>query len=103
MKLIDYDKYLEMKEGAYDCSDEISIVDMCKVDAIPVEWIYKWLENIPNNWRGYSDDWNYNIDGEVSHVNVWGKYNIMIPCIGDMLDDWSREVKLVHRGKKWII
>lgn len=91
MKLIDYDKYLELKKGVYDCSDEIGIAEMCKVDAIPIEWIYKWVENIPNNWRGYSDDWNYNIDGEVSHVNVWGKYNIMIPCIGDMLDDWRNE------------
>lgn len=92
MKLIDYDKYLEIKRGAYDCSDEIGIAEMCTVDAIPVEWIYKWLENIPNNWRGYNDDWNYNIDGEVSHVNVRDKYNIIIPCIGDMLDDWFNKL-----------
>lgn len=93
MNLIDYDKYLEMKRVVCDCSDEIGISEMCKVDAIPIEWIYKWLENIPNNWRGYNEDWNYNIDGEVSHVNVRDKYNIIIPCIGDMLDDWFREVK----------
>lgn len=91
MKLVDWDKYLEMKRGVYNCSDEIGIDEMCKVDAIPVEWIYKWLENIPNNWRGYNDDWNYNIDGEISHVNVRGKYNIIIPCIGDMIDDWRNE------------
>ncbi len=91
MKLIDYDKYLEIKRGCCDCSGEVDLADMCKVEAIPVEWIYRWLENIPNNWRGYSDDWNCTINSEVSNVNVRGK-NIIIPCIGDMIDDWFNKL-----------
>ena len=65
-----------------------------KVDGmIPVEWIYKWLENIPNNWRGYADDWNYNIESEVKKIVYKNNTVILLPCITDMLDDWMEENK----------
>ena len=63
------------------------------VEAIPVEWIYKWLENIPNNWRGYADDWNYNIESEVKKIVYKNNTVILLPCITDMLDDWMEENK----------
>ena len=63
------------------------------VKAIPIEWIYKWLENIPNNWRGYADDWNYNIESEVKKIVYKNNTVILLPCITDMLDDWMEENK----------
>lgn len=63
------------------------------VKAIPIEWIYKWLENIPNNQRGYSEDWNYNIEGEVKKIIYKNNTVILLPCITDMLDDWMEENK----------
>lgn len=63
------------------------------VKAIPIEWIYKWLENIPNNWRGYADDWNYNIESEVKKIVYKNNTVVLLPCITDMLDDWMEENK----------
>ena len=72
----------------------LKIIDeLPTVKAIPVEWIYKWLENIPNNWRGYADDWNYNIESEVKKIVYKNNTVILLPCITDMLDDWMEENK----------
>ena len=72
---------------------EEGLNELPTVEAIPVEWIYKWLENIPNNQRGYSEDWNYNIKGEVKKIIYKNNTVILLPCITDMLDDWMEENK----------
>lgn len=82
------DKEELMRALQYDRSQyELGFHDGSK-NSIPIEWIYKWIENIPNNWRGYSEDWNYNIDGEVKKVIYKNNTTILLPCITDMLDDW---------------
>lgn len=106
-RLIDADEALNLIDGetkvetnsnvkAFNDALEVAIqiIDTQKtVEAIPIEWIYKWLENIPNNWRGYADDWNYNIESEVKKIVYKNNTVILLPCITDMLDDWMEENK----------
>lgn len=77
----------------FKCNFKEVLDTLPTVEAIPIEWIYKWLENIPNNWRGYADDWNYNIESEVKKVVYKNNTVILLPCITDMLDDWMEENK----------
>ena len=98
MRLIDADKIIITRQdyvGALTLKERLQrLLDFQPtVKAIPVEWIYKWLENIPKNWRGYADDWNYNIESEVKKIVYKNNTVILLPCITDMLDDWMEENK----------
>lgn len=58
------------------------------MDQIPIEWMYKWIENIPNNWR------EYEVSGQVRKVQYsYDKPAVLIPCITDMIEDWKAENK----------
>lgn len=94
MRLIDADRLKAKITGITKPHEFIEEIDRRPtVEAIPIEWIYKWLENIPNNWRGYADDWNYNIESEVKKIIYKNNTVILLPCITDMLDDWMEENK----------
>ena len=97
MRLIDADAVKDyiLRKGFY-CdteadkeytAEQIDII-FPTVEAIPIHWIYRWVEKIPENWRGYSD---YNITGLVKNLVYKGNPEIPIPSISDMLDDWDNE------------
>ena len=59
------------------------------VDAIPVEWIKKWLNNIANNER-YKNEY-VELTEEVKRIVYRQTMIINLPCISDMLEDWEKE------------
>lgn len=94
MRLIDADK-LKIRNVSADywytvmgvTEDDIDYADT--VDAIPVEWIEKWLENIKNDKR-YKSEY-VELTQDVKRIEYKGTVMIRIPCISDMLEDWKRE------------
>lgn len=59
------------------------------VDAVPIEWIKKWLNNIANNER-YKNEY-VELTEEVKRIVYRQDMIIKIPCISDMLEDWEKE------------
>lgn len=59
------------------------------VDAVPVEWIKKWLNNIANNER-YKNEC-VELTEEVKRIVYRQTMIINLPCISDMLEDWEKE------------
>lgn len=59
-------------------------------EAIPVEWIKKWINNIANNER-YKNDY-VELTEEIKRIVYRQEMMIIrIPCISDMLEDWEKE------------
>lgn len=66
------------------------VVNAPTVEAIPIEWIKKWLNNIANNER-YKNDY-VELTEEVKRIVYRQEMMIIkIPCISDMLEDWKKE------------
>lgn len=76
-------------EYAQGVQDLHKAILKCKIDAIPVEWIRKWLENIKNEKR-YKSEY-VELTQDVKQVVYKGNVLIRIPCISDMLEDWEKE------------
>lgn len=99
MRLIDADKtkyslwgferYTGIDEMPMEYAEEI-IDKQPTVEAIPIEWIKKWLNNIANNER-YKNDY-VELTEEVKRIVYRQEMMIIkIPCISDMLEDWKKE------------
>lgn len=95
MRLIDADELKRWLNGYID-TDNLSPVYMrslidtrSTVDAIPVEWIKKWLNNIANNER-YKNEY-VELTEEVKRIVYRQTMIINMPCISDMLEDWEKE------------
>ena len=107
MRLIDADKLIEIcrkgwklfgreNEKLKHWVDEYDINAQPTVQAIPVEWIERWLNNIENNERYKNED--VELTEEVKRIVYRQTVIIKIPCISDMLEDWRKENEINRRG-----
>lgn len=98
MRLVDADKaennlygftrYTGIDEAPYEHAEAV-ISKLPTIEAIPVEWIEEWLENIKNDKR-YKSEY-VELTKDVKQVEYKGTALIRIPCISDMLEDWEKE------------
>ena len=107
MRLIDADKLIEIcrkgwklfgreNEKLKHWVDEYDINAQPTVQAIPTEWIERWLNNIENNER-YKNEY-VELTEEVKRIVYRQTVIIKIPCISDMLEDWRKENEINRRG-----
>lgn len=94
MRLIDADKlkriYAQSPSAPLPSLVTGSEIDNAPtVEAIPIKWIEKWLENIKND-RRYKSEY-VELTQDVKRVVYKGTVVIRIPCISDMLEDWENE------------
>ena len=76
----------DAEELYYACEYCLALL---KNDAIPVDWIKRWLSNIKNDPR-YKSEYG-ELTGDVKYVSYEGTKVTRIPCISDMLEDWEKE------------
>lgn len=65
-----------------------AIEDTKTVNAIPVDWIKKWLNNIKYDDR-YKSEYVH-LTQDVKRIEYKNTVLIRIPCISDMLEDWEK-------------
>lgn len=72
------------------------ILDAPTVEAIPIEWVERWINNIANDER-YKNEY-VELTEEVKRIVYRQTVIIKIPCISDMLEDWRKESEINRRG-----
>lgn len=87
-RLIDANDVLKLIPSE-EFNSKFAVMSSPTVEAIPVEWIKKWLNNIANNER-YKNEY-VELTEEVKRIIYRQAVIIRIPCVSDMLEDWRKE------------